>query len=115
MNPGLNREASEARMADLRRQAGRDAVAIAVIKAAKRESARTQDSMIRALRRSLRSHWIRRRQPVVIAADTDSASSGSEFRGHDGRDPVSGAGNRPAVQGKALPAQVPGSATARTS
>ena len=115
MNPGLNREASEARMADLRRQAGRDAVAIAVIKAAKRESARTPDSMIRALRRSLRSHWIRRRQPVVIAADTDSASSGSEIRGHNGRDPVSGAGNRPAVQGKALPAQVPGSATARAS
>jgi hypothetical protein len=79
MNPALNREASEARMADLRRQAGRDAIALAEIRAAKRESRSTLAPMIRAIRRSLHRRQIRRRLPRVRAADADSVGSGSEL------------------------------------
>jgi len=69
MNPGLNREASEARMADLHRRAGRDAIALAVMKAARRESASTPASRIRAVRRLLHSLRIRRSLPRALAAD----------------------------------------------
>ena len=69
MNPALNREASEARAADLRRRAGRDAIALAAMGAARRESANTLASIIRAVRPSLHSRRIRRRVPRVLAAD----------------------------------------------
>ena len=69
MNPALNREASEARIADLRRRAGRDAIILAAMKASSRESASPPASMIRAVRRSLHSRRIRRRLPRVLAAD----------------------------------------------
>src|SRR6266568_2056969 len=61
MNPALNREASEAQAADLRRRAGRDAIALAAMRASGREPANTLASIIRAGRRALHSCRIRRR------------------------------------------------------
>ncbi len=69
MNPALNREASEAQAADLRRRAGRDAIALAAMRASGREPANTLASIIRAGRRALHSCRIRRRLPRVVAAD----------------------------------------------
>ena len=53
MNPALNREASEARIADLRRQAGRDAIALADMRAARGRSVGLAASMIAAVLRPL--------------------------------------------------------------
>ena len=72
MNPALNREASQARFADLRRRAGQDAIALADIRAARRESARRPASMIAAMLRFLQRRGVRRTLPPVIAADTDT-------------------------------------------
>lgn len=79
MNPALNREASEARVADLRRRAGRDAIALADVRAANRESASLLASMIAEVFRLLQSGRIRRTLPRVIAADIDSVGTGSEL------------------------------------
>lgn len=79
MNPALNREASEARVADLRRRAGRDAIALADVRAANRESASLLASMIAEMFRLLQSRRIRRTLPRVIAADIDSVGTGSEL------------------------------------
>jgi hypothetical protein len=75
MNPALNRESSEARLADLRRQAGRDAIALADIRAARRESASTMAPVIRAGRRSLQRRRIRRWLPRARTVDTAGAKT----------------------------------------
>jgi hypothetical protein len=81
MNTALNRVASEARMADMRRRAGRDAIVLATNGAAnrvaRRESASPLVSMIAAVLRLLRPRRIRRMLPRVIAADGDSAGTRS--------------------------------------
>jgi phage terminase Nu1 subunit (DNA packaging protein) len=77
MNTALNREASEARVADMRRRAGRDAIVLAAIRAANLESASLRASMIAAMLRLLQPRRIRRTLPRVIAADIDSLGTGS--------------------------------------
>jgi hypothetical protein len=77
MNPALNREASEARAADLRRRAGRDAIALADMRAANRKSAGLLAPMIAAMLRLRLPRRIRRAPPRVIAADIDSVDTGS--------------------------------------
>jgi hypothetical protein len=77
MNPALNREASGARVADLRRRAGRDAIALAEMKAANAESASLPTSKIAAMLRLLQPRRIRRTLPRVVAADIDSVGTGS--------------------------------------
>jgi hypothetical protein len=77
MNPALNREASEARQADLRRRAGRGAIALADMRAANRESMNLRASVIAAMLRLLQPRRIRRTLPRVIAADIDSVGTGS--------------------------------------
>jgi len=81
MNTALNRVASEARMADMRRRAARDAIVLDTIRAAnrvaRRESANPLVSIIAAVLRLLRPRRIRRMLPPVIAADGDSAGTGS--------------------------------------
>jgi hypothetical protein len=69
MNPALNREASEARAAELRRRAGRDAIALADLRAANAASVNRPASKIAAMIRLLRPRRIRRTFPGVIAAD----------------------------------------------
>jgi len=69
MHPALNREASGARAADVRRRAGRDAIALADLRAANAASANPLASKIAALLRLLRPRRIRRLLPRVIAAD----------------------------------------------
>jgi len=69
MHPALNREASGARAADVRRRAGRDAIALADLRAANAASANPLASKIAALLRLLRPRRIRRSLPRVIAAD----------------------------------------------
>ena len=76
MNTALNREASEARVADMRRRAGRDAIALAAIRAANRESASLRASMIAGMLRLLQPRRILRTLPRVIAADIDSPGTG---------------------------------------
>jgi hypothetical protein len=68
MNPALNREASEARTADLRRLAGRDAIAVTAMRAGREESASPLASLTRKLRQSLHSRPIGRPLPRVLAA-----------------------------------------------
>ena len=67
MNPALNRVASEARAADMRRRAGRDAIVLATIpaagRAAKRESASPWTSVIAAILRLLQP---RRTRPTLL-------------------------------------------------
>jgi hypothetical protein len=76
MNPALNRVASEARQADLRRQAGRDAIVLADMRAASRESASLRASHIAGMIRLLKhSRWIRRALPRVVAADIETVGS----------------------------------------
>jgi hypothetical protein len=77
MNPALNREASEARMIDLRRRADRDALALAAKRAGGRNSTNISASMLAALLRLIRPRRIRRTLPRAIAADVDSVSTGS--------------------------------------
>jgi len=77
MHPALNREASEARMIDLRCRADRDAVALAAKRVVKRESTSIPASMIAAMLRLLQLRRIRRTLPRAIAADIDSVSTGS--------------------------------------
>ena len=74
MNLALNREASEARLAELRRRAGRDAIAIAEIRAASREPASLPASLIAAMLRLLQPRRIRRTRSRVLAADIDPVS-----------------------------------------
>ena len=76
MNPVLNREASQARAAELRRQAGHDAIALADLRAGHAASANPPASKIATMMRLLRPHWIRRTLPGVIAGDiADRAQS----------------------------------------
>jgi hypothetical protein len=81
MNPALNRVASEARAADMRRRAGHDAIVLATIRAAdraaKRESASPRTSVIAAILRLLQPRRIRPTLPRVAAADIDSVRTGS--------------------------------------
>jgi len=77
MNPALNRVASEARAADMRRRAGRDAIVLATIRAAKRESASPRTSVIAAILRLLQPRRIRPTLSRVVAADIDSVRTGS--------------------------------------
>jgi hypothetical protein len=74
MNPALNREASEARLAGLRREAVRDAIAIAEIRAASREPASLPASLIAAMLRLIQPRRTRRTRSPVLAADIDSVS-----------------------------------------
>jgi hypothetical protein len=76
MNPALNREASGARAAELRRRAGRDAIALADLKAASAASANLPASKIAGMLRLLRPRWIRRMLPRVIAADVADRAQG---------------------------------------
>ena len=76
MNPALNREASEARMADLRHRAGRDAITLADMRAANRKAASPPAPVITAMRRLLRPRRIRRTPPRVITEDIDSVGTG---------------------------------------
>ena len=76
MYPALNREASEARAAELRRPAGRDAIALADLKAGNAASANLPASKIATMLRLLRPRSIRRTLPGVIAGDiADRAQS----------------------------------------
>jgi hypothetical protein len=79
MNPALNREASEARMNDLRRRADRDALALAAKRAVKRESTRTSAGMIATILRLLQPRRIRHTLPRAVAADIDSAGTRSSL------------------------------------
>jgi hypothetical protein len=72
MNPALNREASEARMVDLRRRAERDALALAAKRAVKRESTSISASMIAAILRLLQP-----RRAVRLPAGADETSPAS--------------------------------------
>ena len=74
MNPALNREASEARLAELRREAVRDAIPIAEIRAASREPASLPATLIAVMLRLLQPRRTRRTRSPVLAADVDSAS-----------------------------------------
>jgi len=75
MNPALNREASEARAAELRPRAG-DAIALADLRAGNAASANFPASKIAAMLRLFRPRWIRRALPSVIAGDiADRAQS----------------------------------------
>jgi propanediol dehydratase small subunit len=76
MNPALNREASEARAAELRRRAGRDAIALAGLRAATAASANPPASKIAAMLRLLRPRRIHRTLPRVIAADLADRAQG---------------------------------------
>jgi len=67
MNAALNRAASEARMADLRRQAGRDAIALADIRAGSRQSSRLPAWMIAAILRLLQA-----RRPTTAFVPRDA-------------------------------------------
>ena len=76
MYPALNREASEARAAELRRRAGRDAIAHADLRAGNAASADLPASKIATMFRLLRPRSIRRTLPGVIAGDiADRAQS----------------------------------------
>jgi len=76
MNPALNREASGARAAELRRRAGRDAIVLADLRAGNAASANLPALKIAARLRLLRPRRIRRTLPRVIAADiADRAQS----------------------------------------
>src|SRR5215467_1373522 len=79
MSLGINREASEARTADLRRSAGRDAIALAELKAAERASARSLASRIRDMRQLFDRYWIRRRTAEEPKRANSGASSPSEL------------------------------------
>jgi hypothetical protein len=72
MYSALNREASEARMIDLRRRAERDALARAAMRAVNQKSGSIPAS-IAAMLRLLQPRRIRRTLPRAIAADIDSA------------------------------------------
>ena len=87
MNPALNREASEARMADLRHRAGRDAITLADMRAANREAASLAAPAITAMLRLLLPRRIRRTPQRVIAADIDSVGTGVRLLSrHQSRD-----------------------------
>lgn len=76
MNPALNREASGARAAELRRRPGRDAIALADLRAGNAASANFPASKIATMLRLFRPRWIRRALPSVIAGDiADRAQS----------------------------------------
>jgi len=79
MSLGINREASEARTADLRRSAGRDAIALAELKAAERASARSLASRIRDIRQLLDSYRIRSRTVKEPKPANSGASCPSEL------------------------------------
>lgn len=83
MNPALNREASEARMADLRHRAGRDAITLADMRAANREAASLPAPAITAMLRLLLPRRIRRTPQRVIAADIDSVGTGVRLLSRD--------------------------------
>jgi hypothetical protein len=79
MNPALNREASEARTADLRRRAEHDSFALAAKRAVSRESASSPAPAIAAMLRILHPRRIRGTLPRVTAADIDSVGAGSRL------------------------------------
>jgi len=78
MSLGINREASEARTADMRRSAGRYAIPLAEIKAAKRPSPHTPASMILNLRLMLDQYRGRRKAARAIV-ESEGAGSPSEL------------------------------------